>query len=345
MLLDEARATPFSRMWCVFELYITTVVSRHRRQLRGLLFDIGTIIPALECENILGELNERCAGILLEKSEFTSCGSLQDDALRLDISFTDHVGGSSRAWFPASVSKRGFMADVREGQATNDGDRKWILGIIKGREDEVNLAVQRKLYRSALHMSATARGSCEMLEYVLTKNVVSRSLSLRIVAEDGIVADTASAGDRRAQAQNSLNYQENRKSCLQYLLEYGCDPYIVSNTREHGSQFENFYSPDLFTVDVPLSIVHPLENACAARNYEHVRIMLHHGSDPDFKHKDNTSLDERISDIKVMTIMRGYKSHKDATIVETALKKHWAKSVPFKNRLKAFFAAPAWICK
>ena len=148
MLLDEARATPFSRMWCVFELYITTVVSRHRFKLRGLLFDIATIIPARECKNALGELNQRCAGILLEKSEFNSNGEIKDDACRKDVLWTDHVGGSSRAWFPARVTKLGFLVDVREGQASMDGDRKWILGIIKGREEEVNLAVQRKLYRA-----------------------------------------------------------------------------------------------------------------------------------------------------------------------------------------------------
>ena len=132
MLLDEARATPFSRMWCVFELYITTVVSRHRFKLRGLLFDIATIISARECKNALEELNQRCAGILLEKSEFDSDGEIKDNGFRKDIPYTDNVVESRRAWFPARVSKLGFLVDVREGRASNDGDRKRILGIIKG---------------------------------------------------------------------------------------------------------------------------------------------------------------------------------------------------------------------
>jgi len=242
------------------------------------------------------------------------------------------VGGSSRAWFPARVTKLGFLVDVREGQASMDGDRKWILGIIKGREEEVNLAVQRKLYRSALYISATSLGSRDMLEYVLTKNVVSKDLALMIVHEDGIIADTASIG-----------YREKRNSCLQYLLDYGCDPNSVSNRLQHGCQqlsIVRYYASSMYLQNTS-NIIHPLEGACAARNHEHVRILLQCGSDPDFKHQDNTTLDDKIGDTEVMNIMRAYKSHKDATVLETALKKHWS----FKYRLKSLFASPACICK
>ena len=241
------------------------------------------------------------------------------------------MGGSSRAWFPARVSKLGFLTDVREGQASNDGDRKWILGIIKGQEDEVNLAVQRKLYRSALYMFATTPGCRDMLEYVLTKNVVSKDLALLIVHEDGIITDTASSG-----------YRKKRNSCLQYLLDYGCDPNSVSDRLQHGYQLNNVSNPCLKNAN---NIVHPLEGACAARNHEHVRILLQYGSDPDFKHQDNTTLDDRIGDTEVMNIMRAYKSLRDATVLETALKKHWVTSFPFMHRLKSFFTSPAWICK
>ena len=242
------------------------------------------------------------------------------------------MGGSSRAWFPARVSKLGFLTDVREGQASNDGDRKWILGIIKGQEDEVNLAVQRKLYRSALYMFATTPGCRDMLEYVLTKNVVSKDLALLIVHEDGIITDTASSG-----------YRKKRNSCLQYLLDYGCDPNSVSDRLQHGCQqlsIVRYYASSMYLQNTS-NIIHPLEGACAARNHEHVRILLQYGSDPDFKHQDNTTLDDKIGDTEVMNIMRAYKSHRDATVLETALKKHWS----FKYQLKSLFASPACICK
>jgi hypothetical protein len=291
LLLDEFKATPFTRIWCVFELYMTTVISKNKSKSKGLLFDVGTIIPSLECENRKGEKNLRCAGVLLEDSKGRQTSRLQDDfcedskelaelqdEFREDLGFTDHPGGSDRAWFPARVSKLGFLTDVREGKASYPEDEEWIKNIIKGNEDEVNLAVHRKLYRSAANQSATALGSFRMLEYVLNKKVVSKELSQKLFNEDGIVADTAAFGHRK-----------ERNDCLLYLLDYRCDANGVSKEGEH-----------------------PLVRACATRNHQHVSILLHYGSDPDFKHADGTTLDKQIGDSGVMKILRHYKKERGA---------------------------------
>ena len=290
LLLDEFKATPFSRIWCVFELYITTVASKGKDKSKSLLFDVGTIIPSLECVTRDGRRNQRCAGVLLEDSKGRQSSRLGDefrqelestelqDEFREDLGFTDHLGGSDRAWFPARVSKLGFLTDVREGKASYPEDEEWIKNIIKGNEDEVNLAVHRKLYRSAAKQSATALGSFRMLEYVLTKKVVSKELSQKLFNEDGIVADTAAFGHRK-----------ERNDCLLYLLDYRCDANGVSKEGEH-----------------------PLVRACATRNHQHVSILLHYGSDPDFKHADGTTLDKQIGDSGVMKILRHYKKERGA---------------------------------
>ena len=289
LLLDEFKATPFSRIWCVFELYITTVASKGKDKSKSLLFDVGTIIPSLECVTRDGRRNQRCAGVLLEDSKGRQSSRLGDefrqelestelqDEFREDLEFTDHPGGSDRAWFPARVSKLGFLTDVREGKASYPEDEEWIKNIIKGNEDEVNLAVHRKLYRSAAKMSATALGSFPMLKYVLTTGVASKELSLKLFNEDGIVADTA------------FGYRKKRNDCLLYLLDYGCDPNGLSKEGEH-----------------------PLESACLARNHQHVSILLHYGSDPDCKHADGKPLDKQIGDSSVMKIMRQYKKDRGA---------------------------------
>mmetsp|Transcript_5063 Transcript_5063/g.8292 ORF Transcript_5063/g.8292 Transcript_5063/m.8292 type:complete len:370 (+) Transcript_5063:393-1502(+) len=307
LLLDEYMATPFSRLWCVFELFITTILSRQRSILGPLLFDVGTIIPALECVNELGQRNQRCAGVLLEDG--------MGDVFSGDQEFTDHAedssGGIRRAWFPARVSKHGFLADVREGSASRKEDEKWILGIIKGKEDKVNQAVRRKLFRSAAYMSATALGSPRMLEYVMTKKeVVSKTRALKIADEDGIVSATA-----------GYNYFDKRNKCLRFLLEFGCDPNVVSASRRGENER------------------HPLESACRVRNPDHVIILLQNGSDPNFTYaNDGPTLDEKINDPKAMLIMRRHDAgKKNCKEVECALRRHW-KTGSLPNRIKSLFA-------
>lgn len=309
LLLDEYKATPFSRIWCVFELFITTILSRQRSKLEPLLFDIGTIIPALECENELGERNRRCAGVLLEDGK--------GDVFSGDHEFTDHpegglgTSGLKRAWFPARVAKHGFLADVRDGKATREEDTKWILSVIEGKEDKVNQAVRRKLFRSAAYMSATALGSPGMLKYVMTKSdVASKQRALEIADEDGIVSATA-----------GYSYYNKRNDCLQFLLNFGCNPNVVSASRRGETER------------------HPLESACRVKNPSHVSILLRHGSDPNFTYGNGgPTLEEKIGDPKVMVILRSYDPGlKNHAGVEKRLRKRWRTgSIP--NQIKGLFA-------
>jgi len=214
--LDEENATPFTRIWCVLEDYVTIQygVTKQTRQ----LFDCCTIIPAGECEGFDGSRNDRCAGILLDQGN----GDTADGGCDLE--------DPAAAWFPGAVSVKAFRLDVRSAHATVESDRTNILRLIGDRADEVNTCMRRMFWSSAAYMAVTdvasEEGTKNMLVELLDTDLLTKDEMLSKLEEEGCVADAAS-------------YVLSRKGntdCLRHLLEFKCDPNNVSSDDRSGLQ-------------------------------------------------------------------------------------------------------------
>jgi len=236
--LDEEKASPFSRIWCILEDYVTIHFGAQKKKTQ--LMDFCTIIPEGECESSCGTTNPRCAGILIDNGDGTSKDNGSD------------LANSAAAWFPGGVSVKAVRLDVTKAQATKENDRANILRLIRGKEDDVNLAIQTRFAPSAAYMAATDIASREgtnarFIEIVERGLLGGEEEWPRLLGREGAVADCAEYVDSC----------KGNLACLKFMLEHMCDPNRCS---EDGPS--------------------PLENAFVASNWEAARLLLKHGADP-----------------------------------------------------------------
>ena len=171
VLLDEKRATPFSRSWCIFESFVSTTHCRDEKS-NSHLIDFGTIIPEGESENSYDEakewsdylvvgytgsrrFNQRCAGLLYETSEGDN---------RTTEETTDHPGNIELAWFPTDVSTKGFEVDINEATASRPIDEESIKQWVGDKSEYVNTTLRRMFARPAIYMAATEIGKVDVLK-------------------------------------------------------------------------------------------------------------------------------------------------------------------------------------
>lgn len=201
-LLDEGKATPFTRIWCILEDFV--------------LFDFVTIVPAGECESEDGTFNERCAYVLLDGGHRLQCNGESD---LLD---------PTRAWLPGRVSLQGARVDILRAEASVASDRDNILRLMRGREEEINAIMRKRFLPDALYSAAnqiaSVSGSSKEPEEVMGCGLVSHEEMVLCINGSGALADCAFyPEDRRG----------NRR-CLEYLLTARCDPNALAADDKHS---------------------------------------------------------------------------------------------------------------
>ena len=245
-LLDEKLATPFTRIWCIFENFVTLTEGKVKKE-NGHFFDFATIIPANECEMADDRWNTRCAGLLFD----TGQNGKPDET-------TDHVDEDGNldedaAWFPSSVAEQGFKIDVRNAEASSETDRRNILALIAGREDEVNALMRKQFARSALYQAASKGNLVKTKELMESEVFDSEEHAVRVADEEGCVYDCCEYEDDIDEG--------DQTAVIKYLLNKGCSPNNIS-TEPHRRP--------------------ALKAAFIYEAYSKVKLLLKHGADPLF---------------------------------------------------------------
>jgi hypothetical protein len=287
ILLDEGNATPFRRSWCVFESYISTV--HCTKKTKPHLIDFATIVPEGECENSddiaeefeeylvygyndLQLFNQRCAGLLYDKSEGNSFADRETEET------TDHPGNVELAWIPADVSIMGFYVDISKAQATREVDKRCIDRWVGDDKDRVNKTLRLMFAGNAMYMAATEIGNLELVQEIMESPLITMDDARKIVDEFGIIHDTAEYFENI--------YDRKGKTCehtpiLRYLLEKG-------------------FNPDQRNEDGKL----PLNTTFKYERYGHVRLLLEFGADVNLLDTDNIE-DDCPKDIIQMLMDKG----------------------------------------
>mmetsp|Transcript_91563 Transcript_91563/g.254994 ORF Transcript_91563/g.254994 Transcript_91563/m.254994 type:complete len:511 (-) Transcript_91563:30-1562(-) len=202
--LDEHNATPFTRIWCVLEGYVTLEHGSQKEPRQ--LFDFCTIIPEGECQGCDGALNSRCAGILLDQDD----GSNEDGGC--DLADPDS------AWFPSHVGMLAFRTNVAKAQASSETDRQNLLRLIEGNEDKVNNIIRTLFLPQAAYMAATEiarkEGTEAALLEIMSSGLLAEEEMVRILDQQACVAEAAVYADECV----------GNTQCLACMLDAKCDP-------------------------------------------------------------------------------------------------------------------------
>lgn len=197
VVLDEFKATPFTRSWCVFEAYLSVLLnSTNDDKESSHTMDFTTIIPDGVCQQSGREWNERCAGLLFDDEETS-----------------DHPGDPTKAWFPPTVSTMGVNVDIDKAEATQPLDKENISNWIGDKKDEVNLTIKRAFLPPAIYMAATDDVDPDRLQELMECGIVSKEEAVEFADEAGCLVDLTEYDD-----------DEEYLECFKYLLESGCDP-------------------------------------------------------------------------------------------------------------------------
>ena len=251
-ILNEKLATPFYRIWCIFEYYVT--LTHGKTKPKPQLFDFVTIVPKGACEmatpdEISGELfNERCAALLYEEEGGAGLALVRKGSKgRKEVTDHPQVEGVQRpAWFPGEVSKHGFGIVLHEAQASRQEDKTNIMRLVSGKEDEVQKLIQSSFVQQYLYYVCTTANHGDVTELK------------RLAASDLVdIVKDANESDCVVDAAEFEEEHENIIACLEYLLEAGCDVNWVSEVTGMTA----------------------LKKAFMAENPRVVQLLLKHGAD------------------------------------------------------------------
>ena len=279
-ILNEKLATPFYRIWCIFEYYVT--LTHGKTKPKPQLFDFVTIVPKGACEmatpdEISGQMfNERCAALLYE--EEGGAGLALPPIPPTDLlprrrrranggvraarvvrkgsrgrkEVTDHLqveGVQRPAWFPGEVSKHGFGIVLHEAQASRQEDKTNIMRLVSGKEDEVQKLIQSSFVQQYLYYVCTTANQADVTEL---KRLAASDLVdiVKDANESDCVVDASEYDDENDEHENII-------ACLEYLLEAGCDVNWVSEVTGMTA----------------------LKNAFMVGNSRVVQLLLKHGAD------------------------------------------------------------------
>eukprot|EP00928_Gymnodinium_smaydae_P005668 TRINITY_DN11935_c0_g2_i1.p1 TRINITY_DN11935_c0_g2~~TRINITY_DN11935_c0_g2_i1.p1 ORF type:complete len:593 (+),score=125.73 TRINITY_DN11935_c0_g2_i1:97-1779(+) len=165
-LLNELAATPFTRIWCVLEDYITVV---HARQAKPQyhLFDVASIVPE-GAQTFDDEEIPRCAALLRDAGDgrFVGCCA--------------HPNG----WFPNTVALLGARVKLERAEASNERDRRSILAHIGRQKKVVNKEVG-KIFASQALFSAAQDNDLACVQSIVDRKLLGskRDLALHLSGE------------------------------------------------------------------------------------------------------------------------------------------------------------------
>jgi hypothetical protein len=269
-ILNEKLATPFYRIWCIFEYYVTLTHGKNKPEPQ--LFDFVTIVPKGECEMSGQMFNERCAALLYEEEGGAGlalppipptdllqrrrrranggqrAARVGRNGARGREEVTDHppVEGVQRpAWFPGEVAKHGFGIVLHEAQASRQEDKTNIMRLVSGKEDDVQKLIQSSFVQQYLYDVAVIQGDVTELKRLASSDLVD---IVKDANESDCVVDAAEYVE---------DGNENIIACLEYLLEAGCDVDRVSEVTGMTA----------------------LKNAFMVGNPGVVQLLLKHGAD------------------------------------------------------------------
>ncbi|CAB9496640.1 expressed unknown protein [Seminavis robusta] len=172
MLLDEIKATPLQRSWCIFEAFVSIAKTTHKRKRHRL--DIATIIPEGSYRSGNNRSNLRCAGILSETHLLSFSGGD-----RLGFRTTDHPDPRNfpddegtrickPGSFPVEVALRGMQVNILDAQATQPVDQERIRMWVGSNANQVNQTLREKF------LSVALQGSCKTCD----PTILTRTLEL-----------------------------------------------------------------------------------------------------------------------------------------------------------------------
>eukprot|EP00747_Dinoflagellata_sp_TGD_P140304 gnl/TRDRNA2_/TRDRNA2_175987_c0_seq1.p1 gnl/TRDRNA2_/TRDRNA2_175987_c0~~gnl/TRDRNA2_/TRDRNA2_175987_c0_seq1.p1 ORF type:complete len:334 (-),score=87.65 gnl/TRDRNA2_/TRDRNA2_175987_c0_seq1:307-1308(-) len=240
-LLDEQKATPFTRTWCIFEDYITLTETSTKSTPH--LFDMATILPAGEQDiddadgERGGEVNERSAALMIDKGN----GHFEDKG-------SDKAGDDTN--FPKDVSLLAIKLDVSKAEASNPSDMTSIMNFIGDSKEEVNRKMHDKFRVGAAYNLANTdgdEGAVDLLQEVLAQ-FEDKSEAAKQLDDFGTLAD-------------ACQWVYNHKEVVKALLDFKCDP----NAPNRKGTFPASYAWEQ-TTDEDLDILEMLLEANADLN-------------------------------------------------------------------------------
>jgi len=136
VLMDE-RATPFNRIWCVFEDYVSLKLTKSKRE--PYLFDVAAILP--EGGQLLGKHGccDRCAALMMDNGDGTSYSA-----------GSDMKKFGKECVFPSTVAEIATRIDLSCAQASNPSDKENILRLIGDKLPEVHQCIYEQFVASAI---------------------------------------------------------------------------------------------------------------------------------------------------------------------------------------------------
>lgn len=145
LLVLDTDGTPFTRIWCAYEIYIGLVASEQDKL--GLLFDIATTKDHKAYLLTDGQTEAEAGCQVLGAAGMQACVAAMRNPRRDEIpeevwkaADKQSIGGQFKALremsFPDEVMELGFKVEAQKAAATSEADRRHILNKIAGREGE-----------------------------------------------------------------------------------------------------------------------------------------------------------------------------------------------------------------
>lgn len=131
VVLLDADATPFRRIWCLFETFVTTQALAELKLAR--LYDAAAWFPE--------------GTLTYATSEVPACPTLQLDNGDGSVTELSSVVG---AVFPGAVSFKAMQVNIFEAEATREQDKVSIIDKISAKEDSLHFCIKQRFAPSAI---------------------------------------------------------------------------------------------------------------------------------------------------------------------------------------------------
>ncbi|CAK0838434.1 unnamed protein product, partial [Prorocentrum cordatum] len=221
MLMNQT-ATPFKRVWCALEAFVSISPELHKKQTAHLL-DVAAIVhDGTQVQQSVEHEEPESAGrrvlsrgtstnLVLSRKErrIPRCAALlKDDGTN---NWMDHAEVEG-AWFP-SVALFGCKVDITQAEASNPEDKRNILRLIVGQTsyDEVNLKIRRIFAPRAL-CEAARHDDETCLEDILAN----------VLDDKSVIDHKNTAGEAPLWIAAAHNHVESVRTLLAHRADVDC---------------------------------------------------------------------------------------------------------------------------